>query len=80
VNDRELMLVNLDLLDAVRKDEFPPRKLNFILYNPMPTLRSANIKIPVANGRTVRWSALGKSVDSSLQVLSHSFVQLTAEF
>jgi hypothetical protein len=31
VSDRELMLVNLDLLDAVHMKEFPPQKLSFIL-------------------------------------------------
>jgi hypothetical protein len=28
------MLVNLDLLAAAHAKEFPPRQLNFILYNP----------------------------------------------
>src|SRR6266478_4365740 len=43
VSDRELMLVNLDLLDAAHAKEFPSRELNFILYNPTVVARSANI-------------------------------------
>ena len=34
VSERELMLVNLDLLDVNDAKTFPPRHLNFILYNP----------------------------------------------
>ena len=36
VSDRELMLVNLDLLDTFAAKEFPAHELNFILYNPYP--------------------------------------------
>src|SRR5260370_3787779 len=34
VSDRELMMVNLDLLDTYDAKQFPPRQLNFVLYNP----------------------------------------------
>ena len=80
VSDRELMLVNLDLLDAVHMKEFPPQKLNFILYNPTSVARSANIKIPAAKGRTPRLSVKGKAGEATLQVPRQSFIQLMAEF
>jgi len=80
VSDRELMLVNLDLLDAVHMKEFPPQRLNFILYNPTSVARSANIKIPAAKGRTARLSVNGKASEGILQVPKQSFIQLMAEF
>lgn len=40
VSDRELMLVNLDLLDA---EIFPPKQANFLLFNPTPQSRAAKI-------------------------------------
>ncbi|PYX36561.1 MAG: hypothetical protein DMG81_15855, partial [Acidobacteria bacterium] len=43
VKDRELMLVNLDLLDVLDAKQFPPRQLNFILYNPTAEDRSAEL-------------------------------------
>src|ERR1700675_726445 len=67
VSDRELMLVNLDLLDAANAKEFPPQKLNFILFNPTPVSRSATISIPGAQGRTIRMSVNGKTVGTTLQ-------------
>ena len=80
VSERELMLVNLDLLDAVRASEFPPRSLNFILYNPTATARSANFEIPAAKGRTVRLSLNGKAIAATVTVPKQSFIQLMAEF
>jgi uncharacterized protein (DUF1810 family) len=80
VSDRELMLVNLDLLDAVHTKEFPPQKLNFILYNPTSVARPANIKIPAAKERTARLSVNGKASEATLQVPRQSFIQLMAEF
>ena len=80
VSDRELMLVNLDLLDAVNSKEFPPRKLNFILFNPTPVSRSATISIPGAQQRTVRMSANGKIVGVTLEVPKRSFLRLLAEY
>jgi uncharacterized protein (DUF1810 family) len=80
VSDRELMLVNLDLLDVVHTREFPPQKLNFILYNPTSVARSANIKIPLAKARTARLSVNGKASEATLQVPRQSFIQLVAEF
>jgi uncharacterized protein (DUF1810 family) len=40
VSDRELMLLNLDLLD---RESFPPRQANFLLFNPTPQQRLAKI-------------------------------------
>jgi hypothetical protein len=80
VSDRELMLVNLDLLDAAHAREFPPKKMGFVLYNPTLSTRSANIKIPAARQRTVRLSVNGKATDETLEVPKQSFIQLLAEF
>src|SRR5713226_7243948 len=80
VSDRELMLVNLDLLDAAHAKEFPSRELNFILYNPMAVTRTASIAIPVARQRAVRLSVKGKTIGETLQVPRRSFIQLLAEF
>jgi hypothetical protein len=80
VSDRELMLVNLDLLDAAHAKEFPSRELNFILYNPTAIARSAMIAIPAARQRTVRMSVNGKTTSETLQVPRGSFIRLLAEF
>ena len=80
VSDRELMLVNLDLLDVAHAKEFPPRRLNFILYNPTAAARSANIKISAAKERTVRLNVNGKASEPIVQIPKQSFIQLVAEF
>jgi hypothetical protein len=80
VADRELMLVNLDLLDVMSAKEFPSQMRNFILYNPTPAARPANITIPDAAGKAVRWSADGKTTGDTLQVAGYSYVRLRAEF
>jgi hypothetical protein len=80
VSDRDLMLVNLDFLDAVHMKEFPPQKLNFILYNPTSVARSASVKIPTAKERTVRLTVNGNASEATLQVPRQSFIQLMAEF
>ncbi|MEQ1353978.1 MAG: hypothetical protein ABLT11_08160, partial [Candidatus Acidiferrum sp.] len=80
VNDRELMLVNLDLLDIADAKSFPPQKLNFILFNPTDASRSATITIPEAQQRSVRLSANGNSIGQTIQVAGQSFIQLQAEF
>jgi hypothetical protein len=79
-SDRELMLVNLDLLDAYHTKGFPPQELNFILYNPTPVDRSATITIPVAGLRSVRLSVNGKTIGELLQAPKYSFIHLRAEF
>ena len=80
VEDRELMLVNLDLLDIADAKSFPSQKLNFILFNPAPASRSAKITIPAARDRTVHLTANGKPVGVTLQIAGRSFLQLQAEF
>jgi len=80
VSDRELMLVNLDLLDVAHIKEFPPRKLNFVLYNPTAVARSANINILAAKERSARLSVNGKASEATVEVPKQSFIQLTAEF
>jgi hypothetical protein len=79
-SDRELMLVNLDLLDAAHAKEFPPRQLNFILYNPTAVTRSATIAISPASQRTVRLSVNGKTTSETVQVPRESFIRLLADF
>ncbi|MGB7846794.1 MAG: hypothetical protein WBL63_14350 [Candidatus Acidiferrum sp.] len=79
-DDREVMLVNLDLLDFAHTKEFPPQKLNFILYNPMPVERSTNITIPAARARSVRLSVNGKASGDTLHVPKQSFIWLQAEY
>ena len=79
-SDRELMLVNLDLLDVAHSEEFLPRKLNFILYNPTPNARSTKIAFPEAKGHTVLLTADGKAAAETLQVQKQSFIRLEVEF
>lgn len=80
VDDRELMLVNLDLLDVTDAKAFPSQKLNFILFNPTAASRSATITIPAARERTARLTSNGKPVGANLQIAERSFLQLQAEF
>ncbi|HXM96169.1 MAG TPA: hypothetical protein VOA64_18260 [Candidatus Dormibacteraeota bacterium] len=80
VSDRELMLVNLDLLDAGSAEQFPSRQLNFILYNPTGSPRSAQITIPPAQRSKVRLSENGKPVGDKLEVQSHAFLRLVADY
>jgi hypothetical protein len=80
VSDRELMLVNLDLLDAFDARLFPPRQLNFILYNPTADSRSGSISIPPAQGHDVHLSQDGKSVGGTMQIPGHAWVRLLAEY
>jgi len=80
VSDRELMLVNLDLLDAFDAKLFPPRQLNFILYNPTAERRSASISIPPAQGQGVHLSQDGISIGGPVQVPGHAWVRLLAEY
>lgn len=80
VEDRELMLVNLDLLDTNQAAQFPAKQLHFVLYNPTPEQRSASISIPAAQGNKVRLSAGGKAIEIPLTLPAHRIMQLTAEF
>ena len=80
VSDRELLLVNLDLLDASDAKLFPPRQLNFILYNPTAERRSASISIPPAQGHEVRLSQDGQSLRGPVEVPGQAWVRLLAEY
>jgi hypothetical protein len=65
--DRELALVNLDLLDVLEAAAFPPRRPNFILY-PIGDTRSARITIPLVRERQVRLAAGAKVVTNALPI------------
>ncbi len=80
VSDREMMMVNLDLLDMRDSGKFPPRQLNFVLYNPTKESRSASLKIPPAQGASVRWSANGQPVRETVNVAAGGILRLLAEF
>lgn len=78
-SDRELMLVNLDLLDALDAAAFPPRRLSFILYNPTAKERSAAITIPLARQGKVQLLAEGRPVGNAFSVPAQGTVRLVAE-
>jgi len=80
VSDRDLMLVNLDLLDSLDGKAFPPRQLNFILYNPTSDTRPASISIPPAQGREVHFTQDGKSMSRTVQVPGQAWVRFLAEY
>jgi hypothetical protein len=74
------MLVNLDLLDDANAKDFPAQKLNFILYNPTASIRSASISIPAAGQRNVRVTVDGKAIEEAIQIRGHTFLEVHAEF
>jgi hypothetical protein len=78
--DRELMLLNLNLLDVTDRTKFPSRKLDFLLYNPTLASRSAKITIPAAKGEAVHLTTDGKAVSGTLEIPKQSFIRLQAEF
>ncbi len=80
VSDRELMLVNLDLLDMQSASLFPSKQLSFILYNPTAETRSASISIPPAQGRHAHLSRDGKSVSDTVRIPGHTWLRLLAEY
>lgn len=79
-NDRELMLVNLDLLDAFDSDKFPPRDLNFILFNPTTADRATEISIPVARGGAVRLSVNDEPLSGAVRVAAGKHLRLKARY
>ena len=79
VSDRELMMVNLDLLDIYDLQQFPPRRLSFILYNPTDVTRSAVLAVPPAQGAAVRWSENGKAVHDTVTVPAKGILRLVAD-
>ena len=80
VSDREMMMVNLDLVDIHDAQQFPPRHLNFVLYNPTGQSRSATLGVPVAKGATVHWSTNGKTVGETVNVPANGILRLIADF
>lgn len=80
VSNRDLMLVNLDLLDTFDAQAFPGRELNFILFNPTTIRRSVTVAIPPARGAPVRLTAEGKPVSGSLEVPGGAYFRLKAEY
>lgn len=80
VSDRELMMVNLDLLDTYEAQQFPPRQLNFVLYNPTAQSRSATVTVPSAQGAKVRWSHDGKPIAETLNVPGKAILRIVADF
>lgn len=80
VSDRELMMVNLDLLDTYDAKQFPPRQLNFVLYNPTVQSRSATMTVPPAQGAKVRWSNDGKPTAETLNVPGRAILRIVADF
>ncbi len=80
VDDRELMLVNLDLLDVRSAEQFPPRELHFILFNPTPDSRTARFEIPAAADNRVTITSAGKDVGMALQIAGHEAMRLNATY
>ncbi len=80
VKDRELMMLNLDLLDVLDTTQFPPRQLHFVLYNPTAETRSARLAMPPARGRQVSLTANGKPVPEVLDLPARGILRLVAEF
>jgi hypothetical protein len=74
-SDRELMLVNLDLMDAFDAASFPPKQRNFILYNPTSENRTATL---TADGKA-GFKQDGNAVGDSLRISGKRFIRLTAE-
>ena len=77
VSDRELMLVNLDLLDAARCKRVSATKVEFHFLQPhsQRPIRET-IEIPPAKGRPVRVSVNGKASTAAVTVPKQSFMQL----
>jgi hypothetical protein len=80
VSDREMMLVNLDLLDAWDAKTFPSSKLNFILFNPTSNVRTATLSFPAAREKAARITSNGTKKESKLQIPAQSSLRLLVEF
>jgi hypothetical protein len=79
-DDREVLLVNLDLLDIQRAEDFPPKHLQFLLYNPTGAERSTTLDFPPAQGRAVRLSMGTQPLGAKIRVPAHGILQLTVEY
>ena len=80
VSDRELMLVNLDLLDSLESNQFPAKRLNFILYNPTAETRVGTISIPPAHGASFRITENSNVVPATLNVAARAVLRLVVDF
>ncbi len=80
VRDRELFLANLDLVDALDGGGFPGHELDFILFNPTPEDRTAEIVIPVARGAPVKLTVDEKAVEGGLRIGAGKHVRVKAEY
>ena len=80
VDDRELMLVSLDLLGTWNAKTFPPSMLNFILFNPTASDREAQLSFPAAAAKSVRLSSDGQSITNRIRISAQAIKQLTVEF
>ncbi len=80
VSDRELMLVNLDLLDSFDSKQFPPKRLNFMLYNPTAETRSGTITIPPAHGANFRITENSSVVPATLNIPARAVLRLIVDF
>lgn len=78
--DRELMLVNLDLLDAFDSAKFPHRELNFILFNPTGTTRQARIRIPPAGAGPVNLTVDGAGASDLISLGARKYVRVQARY
>jgi len=76
VKDRELMMVNLDLLDVSDVKQFPPRPLNFILYNPTAETRAATICDSCGARRARQPKRQRKTRPDKFDVPARSFLRL----
>ena len=79
-SDREMMLVNLDLLDAFDPSQFPPHELNFILFNPTDSVRTADVSIPVAQGAPVKLTVGDETVGGGIKVEAGKHVRIRAGY
>jgi uncharacterized protein (DUF1810 family) len=79
-SDREMMLVNLDLLDAFDPGQFPPHELNFILFNPTDSVRTVDVSIPVAQGAPVKLTVGDETVGEAVKVEAGKHVRIRAEY
>ena len=79
-SDRDMMLVNLDLLDALDSNQFPARQLNFILFNPTNSARTAEVSIPVARGVPVKFVVEDKTAGGAVRVAAGKHVRIRAEY
>ena len=80
--NRELMLVNLDLLDITDAGQFPSQKLIFILFNPPrlpPDSRGSRFRRRERANRALdcQWQAWAMRV---LQIAKRAFCTVVAEF